>query len=76
MANAGGKNRESHRRLLLFLLLANGHLNELLYECGQIDTSPPFSDLDSSAHLRAREADHHLDQQEGAFRRKVQSLAD
>jgi hypothetical protein len=32
-------------------LLANGHLDELLYERGQIDTSLPFADLRARSNI-------------------------
>lgn len=35
-------------------LLANGHLPELLYEQGRIDTSVPFETLQERAHIDAR----------------------
>ncbi len=35
-------------------LLANGHLPELLYEQGRIDTSLPFDELERRSHIDAR----------------------
>lgn len=44
-------------------LLANGHLDELLYERGQIDTSLPFADLKARSNIteRAKAADNSPD---------------
>jgi len=44
-------------------LLANGHLDEMLYERGQIDTSIPFADLKARSNIteRARAADESPD---------------
>jgi hypothetical protein len=37
-----------------FRLLANGHLDELLYERGQIDTRVPFAELRASSNITER----------------------
>jgi hypothetical protein len=44
-------------------LLANGHLDELLYERGQIDTSLPFADFRSRSNIteKAKAADDSPD---------------
>ena len=44
---------------LSWKLWANGHLPELLYERGSLDTSLPFAQLKSQSHINARAREAH-----------------